>query len=67
MEQPRNLFAISQNSNENQPLLINLKDKSLVGICREDKTVDFVDSGNENLAGINNCRFSDVICELGFF
>jgi hypothetical protein len=46
--------------------MVYLLDKSLVGICRDDKIVDFVEASNAMIAQeVQTCKFTDVITSLG--
>jgi len=60
------LFSTGQRANETIPsLIVELSDQKLVGLCRDDKVVDFFCAKSGSMARDNSCRFSDSLLDLG--
>ena len=65
-EPPKIIGKQSVNQTENLPLIVELKEDGIVGLRRDDRIVDFFDAENGQITnGMNSCKFSDPILELG--
>lgn len=66
IDQPTTIMTLGSHANENLPLMVSLADKSIVGLSRDCKIIDFFEMSSGHIAkDINSSKFSDNIIAIG--